>query len=1408
MPDIFDTLEEEPKADIFDQITATPLSEFELNEPETAPKQIEGAPVTPTPAAAQPTSTTTAWQAVNTPLTKAAGIPFRPIANALVDMPFQLAGVPPRTASSALDAASKKFPVVEAFREGEENMGESTLSPLSIATLAGGGLLAKAPSWAQRVLSGAFAAQGAIQGAESYYRMYKAAKAGDWPAAVKEAVQGTGGAAQAALGAHGAVARVPEAIGTAKPPVIPTAELPPDLAAAANALPRAAAEVAKIQPQPPTAEVSDASSQQETAKVDGDVQPQPGSSPGQVPAPESSGGVQPQTAGRVQEGTETPPPGPQPETLRPAVSRAAEIAQHPLDKPFPKTAYTEEALRYGAGLDPNKPEQLKELQDLLTKAKSEEQAIPMTNPDGSVNEANWNKRQIAHSKSHWLTEALQAATGLDERDAAKELLGKDYKPPFPAKPPEPNAPVAGKPIEPPQQASLLDQLRTNPKVRAQHGVHLDLAENAESRIPTIMSEGLKSGYLNDISDAGKLGWTEMPMSGPRGTKAGDVAYIVKQKGLRVKRGTKPVAVVRFTRDGQTLFEAMEEAAKPAEAPKPAEPVKPSRRIPSYTRPPDVLDALESTGKINIASARAIRKGYNPPAAAREYFDFQNKSSGIDKVLQGVQNSASGEFTRLQSEDDLLDAIDRAGPARQAMRNAPSAEARQAEADVKANKGKQPIPAGPGAATRPDLVAGGPDLPTDPGNPDVYGVAARVREERAKAGQVVPVPPGQGIGAEESLEHGRMLLERGADAEARMAQFEKDGRVSASDMAVARAQGEKLAQDARNIEEKFGTDSDEYRAAWKALSDWDTRSKAMQTEWHRTGQAQQGETDLDTGSFTGLQRAYKDATGEEFTPGEAARAQEHARKVKSADEQAKAAQDELFKNLPQQKPAKPGAADDPRSDGNVWKKVRDYIEQGEDDYKEVLAKVATDLAMPYEDVAKAIARNKTTKRLADDVWAKQLTARRMKEQARRFLAQTAIPTLQRNLAKIPRIMFGLKVGFHGTVALGTHAPMVAFQPPFWASYFRGFGKMYRMVNPIGNRGQAYYEMQVQSLLHRPNFITARRAGLVNDPFTYEDYNSPDVAKYIGNISGMGNRGYFVLKILRQDMFDQHWNSLPDSLKTPEVASAIADDLNHATGVTKAMAPKGANLALFAPRLEASRVAWLAMDPAKAGATLANWRNATEAQKWAAINQAKSKAWVAGTMFGLLALNQGILTATGSKQKINLSDPMKPDFLKFKAAGQDVAYGGAMISLARLPIRLAALREKGGSGKMAKLIYPDESMTSEVERYVRSQIAPVAQPLADVMFKGDYENRPLPKMPLSGPTLAMPKRLAARGEKPYTWKELTLDTVLPIPFEEPFKEVWQRGLGMSPEDFKRYGDAFAKSLVQGATGARVNQDTAPK
>lgn len=1334
----------------------------------------------------------------------------------------------------------------------------------------------------------------------------------------------------------------------------PRATIPPDIAAAAKVLPRAAAEVAKIEPRinsiPIDTKLIDQPKEPnapQERKVEGDVPAERvGNDEGRTPPGPSGGGSVPPAAG-----VETPPTGAQPETLRPSVEPLQGFTPPPQPEKFStlqdlldyreKYKQSEIAFYKSLGLSDSEamkffragdarsntdvsaieeklsPESLERL-DRFSKGEGGEVYTwdRMFDPNQIVGETD--KGQLSQSvvngigkdglrpgmDDHFIYTAA-ALRQLKENggtwsDVARALDGFTSR----------NSGSQG------DKAFLFKKMGADIRKFAEsQGIELpqgDLQRMVGEPTPakalspgtTTQSPTPPSGQMpveikgtdGKVYPAVVNGFYDMTAIG-KGITPSVGRWDGKGWSHGMLRPGEEIVTPGVTPEAFEKFKASQPTTKPAEPPT-KEPEPPSKAANSARtlrseQPQDILDALESTGKINIASARAIREGYNPPPSARKFFDFKNQSSGIDKVLQGV----SEQFPKLTSEDELLDAIDNAGPARQGLRRMAAKEAKQvqmelesgaptsigqqledwADAKIKDAQGRVSAGLDPelltayaikgariiqrgiedfahwsremvqqfGESIKPHLadifersqahhksmgdVAYGEEQAGEGGGK--YGIAARVREERAKAGQVVPVPPGKGVTAEETVEYGRMMLEHGADPEKILSQFENTGRLSASDMGVVRAQGEKLATDAEVIKAEKGKESPEYQAAFDALSSWDTRTKAMQTEWHRIGEAQQGETALDTGTFTGLQRAYKAATGKEFTPEQAAQADEHAAKVKTADEQARKAQDELFENIPKEKPDKPGAPEDPKSDANVWKKVRDYIEKGDDDYKEIVGKVATDLGMPYEDVVKAISRNKTTKRLADGVWRKQQTARRVKEQARRWFDNLRVPGWEKALRSLPGAFFGTKVGFgmHGFVGLGTHAPMLFYQPRWWGTYFPAFGKMYKMVF-----NTPYHEVLMQDLVHRPNFITARRAGLANDPFKYEEYAnvnfndaaeralthyiSPQVADLFNKFIGAGNRGYSVLKVLRQDMFDREWNKLPDSITkdpkiAPHMASELARDINHNTGVVNRQAPKYSNLVFFAPRLEMSRVAWLFGDPIRAAHIAANWKNATVAEKMFANRQWQQKAWVAGTMFAMLAANQAMLKATGSKQKINGLgkdfdgdfDPLRSDFLKFKVAGQNVAYGNAMVNMARLPLRLYVTRYKGGTGKMAKLIYPEESMSTEVEQYGRTQLSPIASFGSDIVFKGDYEKRPLPEMPLSGPMLPVPKRLAAQGIRPYTWKEFLAEQLSPIPVEEAQKPVWRHGLGMSDEQIKALEKALAAAAFMSATGSRVSEDT---
>jgi len=848
---------------------------------------------------------------------------------------------------------------------------------------------------------------------------------------------------------------------------------------------------------------------------------------------------------------------------------------------------------------------------------------------------------------------------------------------------------------------------------------------------------------------------------------------------------------------------------------------------------------------------------------------------------------------------------------------------------------QPVESREGEApVQGEIVGMGGATPSEFGpneGADVTGVAQRVREKVAASGQEALPPPGEGIAAAESVQSGEALLAKDPNAaEAVMAKFESDPTksVSAEGIAVARARLRQLAFEARRTEEKFGTDSPEYRAAWKARSDWAARIKPMQTEWHKSGMAQQGEQDIDTGTFTGLREAYTDATDKDFTPQQTKTAKSIAGRVKKAEGEAEGAKTALNAELEKQAGSsnaekraldaanktvrenavrladaenkarvaqtvrerevakvqedaarkaleasqktareaatrladaenqarvKEASARPPNDqeiatkkaldaanarvrqaaidaakaetdarvnpEKRVWEKVKEYLDKGEDDFDTIRSKVASDLGLSTKQVTELMTKNKRAKFLADEAWRKQEALWRYKLQAKTWLKSTQVPMYLRALATIPRAMFSLKIGggLHGLVALGTHAPALFYMPKHWGTYFKNYGRMVRML-----KSPAFFQMMRKDLLSDPNYTVARRAGLQNNPDAIEEYNipeitgairsgadriSPKVAEYFNAVTGAGNRGYAVLKNLRQDIFNHHWDQLPKHKQTADMAAAIADDVNHITGITAKSAPKFTNVLLFAPRLEASRAMWLVGDPVRAADTFLRWKKSTDAEKWFAVQQVKEKAWVVGTLYGLLAINQGLLSAMGSDQEINFTDPNRSDFLKFKIAGQNIAYGGPMLAMARLPLRLwSGIKNEG---KLNKIVYEDENTANTLFQYARTQLSPFAGMTADLAFGRDFQQRPLPAAGfgmLPGKT-QLPKRLRAQGVEPYTWPEYITQTALPIPAAEAMHDVWREGLGMTDSQISlmdMWMPAIAKATAMGVTGARISKD----
>ena len=164
-------------------------------------------------------------------------------------------------------------------------------------------------------------------------------------------------------------------------------------------------------------------------------------------------------------------------------------------------------------------------------------------------------------------------------------------------------------------------------------------------------------------------------------------------------------------------------------------------------------------------------------------------------------------------------------------------------------------------------------------PVTAGIAQRVREARADATKTEPSEIGIGWTGEEALQRGRDLKKQGVSVDDIIDDFKKDHKISDDTMAVVQATAAEFAHQTNLAGDKFGIDSPEYRSCLAVEKSFLDEVKPMQTVWSRVGAAQMGEVEVDTGSYTGLQRAFRSDTGKEFTPSQSKIAKELAAKVK-------------------------------------------------------------------------------------------------------------------------------------------------------------------------------------------------------------------------------------------------------------------------------------------------------------------------------------------------------------------------------------------------------------------------------------------------------------------------------------------------------------------------------------------------
>lgn len=202
-------------------------------------------------------------------------------------------------------------------------------------------------------------------------------------------------------------------------------------------------------------------------------------------------------------------------------------------------------------------------------------------------------------------------------------------------------------------------------------------------------------------------------------------------------------------------------------------------------------------------------------------------------------------------------------------------------------GKKPMRAGPGAMTAGEFENEQPPSP-----PHTFGISREARTQMAEAGETPMVQAGEGMNAGEQVDYGRELLARGFNAPAALEHFEKTQQVSPDGIMAIRAYGENLYQRQVHAENQFGTASHEFTEAYQKFAEWNKRSNALNAAAHKIFGAFRGVTDVDTGTFSGLQRAFEREHDKPLPPELANTAKSKVNQIKKINSEVAASENNL------------------------------------------------------------------------------------------------------------------------------------------------------------------------------------------------------------------------------------------------------------------------------------------------------------------------------------------------------------------------------------------------------------------------------------------------------------------------------------------------------------------------------------
>ena len=356
-------------------------------------------------------------------------------------------------------------------------------------------------------------------------------------------------------------------------------------------------------------------------------------------------------------------------------------------------------------------------------------------------------------------------------------------------------------------------------------------------------------------------------------------------------------------------------------------------------------------------------------------------------------------------------------------------------------------------------------------------------------------------------------------------------------------------------------------------------------------------------------------------------------------------------------------------------------------------------------------------VADAAWKAQYNRRMITQQARDALRQQTLGPAQKYLGKLWSAPRSLATFGHGIVFPVTHGGDLAFRPQSWGVFIRGLLNTWTK-----SWSPAAAERLLNNMKRQPRWDLAIRSKLdVGE-------GSHPSGILSGGAKGPAARAWSILGAMRFELWNRemdHWVKPEMSQKQIlDIGEHLAQWANHATGSAKNPLPY-AERYMFGPKLTASKVARLVADPVKTVQTFS--RMITDPDSVSAGERAAAWTRLSGlgqyTLSGLifLAVNQGYLWATGSKQSINFTDPTKSDWLKFKAGDLEFGLPGLHSEIRTLGQIIAT---SYATPKQLRGESRQEHVGQILGQYALGKVHPSVGVAQELVMGQDWMGRPMP------------------------------------------------------------------------------------